>query len=304
MKRFLAVATVGLLLVSAQAAQAQNRQSRADRAYPPQLDGATVETYKTVGDVKLNVYIFNPENHKPTDRRPAIVFFFGGGWTSGTPKQFEQQCKHLASRGMVAMTADYRVASRHQTKAIDCVRDGKSAVRWLRANAERLGVDPNKIVAGGGSAGGHVAACTGLVADLNEAEEAKGISSRPNAMVLFNPALILAPYDGMKPFDNERLASLRQRVGDDPRVISPIHHIAADAPPTLILHGKGDTTVPYKTAELFCEAMHSAGNRCDLVGYEDQPHGFFNYGRGDNSNYEKTVAAMDQFLESLGYLKP
>lgn len=304
MHRRFAVAAVCLLLVSAQAAQAQNRQRGADRAYPPQLDGATVETYKTVGDVKLNVFIFNPEDHKPTDRRPAVVFFFGGGWTGGTPKQFEQQCKHLASRGMVAMTADYRVASRHQTKAIDCVRDGKSAVRWLRANAERLGVDPDKIAAGGGSAGGHVAACTGLVTDLDEAGEATDVSSRPNAMVLFNPALILAPYDGMKPFDNERLASLRQRVGDDPRVISPIHHIAADAPPTLVLHGKGDTTVPYKTAELFCEAMQAAGNRCELVGYADQAHGFFNYGRGDNSNYEKTVAAMDKFFESLGYLKP
>ena len=57
------------------------------------------------GDTKLDLYIYYPEGHKPTDKRPAIVFFFGGGWTNGSPGQFEQHCKHLASRGMVAITA-------------------------------------------------------------------------------------------------------------------------------------------------------------------------------------------------------
>lgn len=282
----------------------QDRTANDARAYPPKLDGAQVEAYKTIGDVKLNLYIFNPADHKATDARPAIVFFFGGGWRSGSPKQFEQQCKYLATRGMVAITADYRVASRHQTKAIDCVRDGKSAIRWVRTNATRLGVDADRIVAAGGSAGGHVAACTGVVPGVEESGEDTAVSSRPNALALFNPALVLASYDGLAPFDDERLAGLRERIGDDPRVISPIHHVAADAPPTIIFHGKADTTVAYQTAERFAEVMKKAGNRCELVGYAGQPHGFFNYGRNDNVYYQKTLDELDRFLVSLNYLQP
>jgi acetyl esterase len=146
----------------------EKEQQREDRTYPPNLPGAKVEVYKTVGDVKLNIYIYNPEGHKPSDKRPAIVFFFGGGWSHGSPAQFQEQCKYLASRGMVAMTADYRVSSRHQVKAVSCVTDAKSAVRWARANADRLGIDPNRLAAGGGSAGGHIAACTGVVKGFDE----------------------------------------------------------------------------------------------------------------------------------------
>ena len=84
--------------------------------FPAEFDDAEAEVYKKVGDVELKMYLFKPAGHKPTDRRPAIVFFFGGGWRGGTPTQFQQQSKYLASRGMVAMAADYRVLSRHQTK--------------------------------------------------------------------------------------------------------------------------------------------------------------------------------------------
>ena len=116
--------------------------------YPPELPGAHVEVYKTVGDTKLNLYIYEPEGHKASDKTPAIVFFFGGGWANGSPVQFLNQSKYLASRGMVAITADYRVASRHQVKVLDCVRDANSAIRWVRQNAKRLGIDPNRIAAG------------------------------------------------------------------------------------------------------------------------------------------------------------
>ena len=106
--------------------------------------GATVEVYKVVDDAQLEMFIFAPPDHQPSDRRPAIVFFFGGGWTNGSPGQFAEHCKHLAARGMVAMTAEYRVRSRHGVLADSCVRDAKSAIRWVRANAKRLGVDPDK----------------------------------------------------------------------------------------------------------------------------------------------------------------
>jgi acetyl esterase/lipase len=279
-------------------------QDKKGKTYPPKLEGAEVETYKTVGDTKLNLYIYNPPSHKPTNKTPAIVFFFGGGWTNGSPTQFEQHCKHLASRGMVAITADYRVASRNQVQAVECVKDAKSAIRYVRKEAARLGIDPNRIAAGGGSAGGHLAACTGVVKGFDETSEDASISSVPNAMALFNPAVVLAAAPGLESASQERVDSLKSRMGVDPVLLSPYHQVKPGAPPAIVFHGKADNTVPYATAELFTKAMTEAGNKCTLLGYEGQAHGFFNYGRANNEYYQKTVAALDDFLVGLGYLQP
>lgn len=283
--------------------QAPARKARAvAKAEPLQFEGVRTEIYKTVGDVKLALYIFEPKSHKSSDELPAIVFFFGGGWTGGTPKQFELQCRYLASRGMVAITADYRVFSRQGTLAVKCVEDAKSAIRWVRANAKRLGVDPKRIAAGGGSAGGHIAACTAVIEDFDAPDEDRSVSSVPDALVLFNPALVLAQLEGQD-VKAERLERIEQRLGTKPENLSPAHHVRKGAPPTLVLHGKADTTVPYPTAEAFAEAMKKAGNRCELIGYDGQGHGFFNYGRGGNANFIATTKAMDKFLASLGYLE-
>jgi acetyl esterase/lipase len=95
------------------------------REFPPD----TSVTYKMVGDKELKLHIFYPEGHSPSDCRPAIVFFFGGGWQNGSPTQFYPHCEYLASRGIVAMAADYRVKFRDQTTPQECVKDGKSAIR-------------------------------------------------------------------------------------------------------------------------------------------------------------------------------
>jgi len=261
-----------------------------------------IEVYKSVDGVDLKAYIFLPKDHQPTDQRPAVVFFFGGGWTNGSPGQFVEHCKHLAARGLVGITVDYRVASRHGVKAVSCVRDAKSAIRWTRQNSTKLGIDPNRIVAAGGSAGGHLAACTGVINGFDEPSEDNSISSRPNAIALFNPALVLAEIDGEARRDKERIAALPERFGVEPKELSPFHHVAASQPPTIIFHGIADTTVPYKTAEKFTVAMKAAGNDCELIGYPGQPHGFFNYGRGDGTSYEDTIDKLDRFLQRLGYL--
>jgi acetyl esterase/lipase len=297
-----AVMLLGLAVEAAPEGKRLRSKGGGGFGYPPELPGAKAEVYKTVGDVKLSLYIFTPVGHKADDKRPAIVFFFGGGWTGGSPGQFLNQCRYLASRDMVAITADYRVASRHQVKAVECVKDAKSAIRWVRANAKRLGIDPDRIAAGGGSAGGHLAACTGTLAEFDEKSEDAAVSSVPNAMVLFNPALVLAPLGGRS---DEKLRALlnSDRCGVEPVKISPCHHVRAGAPPTIIFHGKADTTVPYVTAEAFAEAMKKAGSRCELAGSEGQPHGFFNFGRNDNKFFVETLRKMDQFLASLGWLK-
>src|SRR5205823_14553154 len=175
-------------------------------------------------------------------------------------------------------------------------------IRYVRREAARLGVDPNRIVAGGGSAGGHIAACAGTIQGFDEMGEDLSMSSVPNAMALFNPAVVLAPAEGLNRIIEERVASLKERMGVEPKLLSPFHQVKAGGPPTVVFHGKADTTVPYATVELFTKAMTDAGNKCTLIGYDGQAHGFFNYGRGGNEYYEKTVAALDEFLAGLGYL--
>ncbi len=293
--RIWACALFGLFLLLA----AGTSLHAAKREYPPVFEGVSTEVYKTVGDVNLPLYIFEPSGG-PKSNRPAIVFFFGGGWSGGTPAQFENQCRHLAARGMVAITADYRVASRHDVNPTHCVADAKSAIRWVRANAQRLGIDPQRIAAGGGSAGGHLAAATATISQFEEAGEKLEISSVPNAVVLFNPAVVLAPLEGLVLEGFTRDVPDR-KWGADPRELSPAHHVVAGTPPTIIFHGRNDSTVPYATAEAFQRAMQAKGNRCDLVGYEGQGHGFFNFGN-EKGRYEETVAAMDEFLVSIGWL--
>lgn len=272
--------------------------------YPPHMPEARVETYKSVEGTDLKIWIFEPDGHKASDSRPAIVFFFGGGWRQGTPGQFRHQAKHLAARGMVAMAADYRVLNRHGVKGHKCVQDAKSAIRWARANAKRLGIDPNRLAAGGGSAGGHLAASTATLPDHDDPSGDKSISSSPDALALFNPGMVLASVPGKFELDEEQTASRAERAGVEPESISPYHHIKSGFPPAIIFHGKADTTVLYRTAELFTEKVRSVGSRCELVGYEGEIHGFFNYGRGDGSAYTDTVRRMDEFFVSLGWLEP
>ncbi len=297
----LLLVTVVSFAGAADKAASEGKPKRAGFGYPPEFVGAQTVTYKAVGETKLALYVFNPDGHKASDTRPAIVFFFGGGWTSGSPGQFEQQCHYLASRGMVAITADYRVASRHQVKAAQCVSDAKSAIRYVRAHAKELGVDPKRIAAGGGSAGGHIAGCTGTVPGLDEAAEDKAVSSVPDAMVLFNPALTLAPVDG-NDFGGFGARLPAERLGAEPLAISPTHNVKAGAPPTIVFHGKADSTVPFATVEVFAAAMKKAGNRCEVSGFEGQQHGFFNFGKGDNSMFRATLMQADKFLASLGWL--
>jgi len=270
---------------------------------PKSLPGSRPEIYKKIGNVELPIHIFDPKNHQPKDKRPAIVFFFGGGWRGGSPRQFQNHCQYLASRSMVAMTAEYRVLNRHGVKAVSCFRDAKSAVRWVRKNAERLGIDPDRIAAGGGSAGGHLAGALGTIRGFDEEGEDTSVSSVPNALVLFNPALVLAPVEGHEAKDLKKLAGIRERLGVKPERLSPYHHVREGLPPTIIFHGKADTTVPYFTSELYAEEAKMRGNRCELIGYDGRPHGFFNYGRSDNKYFVDTVKRMDVFLASLGYLK-
>ena len=290
----LTLAFLTLLVALTAGAQEKTAKKKAG-GYPSNIEGTKSEIYRKIGDTELKVWIFEPAQ-KSAKPLPAIVFFFGGGWSGGSPTQFEPHSRHLASRGMIAIVADYRVKTRQDAKPADCVSDAKACVRWVRANAVRLGIDPERIAVGGGSAGGHLAASVATLPGLDTAKDDKSVSCLPNALVLFNPATVLAPFPGLD-LKGFGAGLSKEKFGCEPEEISPLHHVKKGTPPTVIFHGKNDTTVPYSTVEKFTEVMKAAGNRCELVGYEGQPHGFFN-----KSKYAETLAAADDFLVSLGYL--
>jgi len=242
-------------------------------------------TYTKTKQADLEIVVHYPQGWKETDKRPGIVFFFGGGWEIGTIKAFEPQAQYLASRGMVTARADYRVKSRHSVTPKDCVDDARSAVRWFRQNAATLGVDPDKIVASGGSAGGHIAACTTLMPGLEP--DGEKVSSKANALILFNPVLRFWPQL-LKKIDND------EAVG---KAISPILHLAKDSPPTLLFFGTDDWL--YKQGRDFIQRSKELGHRSELFTAEKQPHGFFN----QSPWREKTLLRTDEFLVSLGYLQ-
>ncbi|MCY2994373.1 MAG: alpha/beta hydrolase [Planctomycetota bacterium] len=259
-------------LAAAQAAEQQDTQSF---------------VYKKTKQADLELVVHYPPGWTDHDKRPAIVFFFGGGWENGTIKAFKPQSKHLASRGMVAARADYRVKSRHGVTPKECVEDAKSAVRWLRANAAKLGIDPDRIVAAGGSAGGHIAACTAFTPGLDAEDEDAKVSSKPNALVLYNPVLRFGPQ-------------MTQRIGNDEalaKAISPTEHLTKDSPPTLILFGTADWLLGQ--GEEFMKKSKELGHRAELFTAEGQPHAFFH----QPPWLERTTQRMDEFLVSIGILE-
>ncbi len=246
--------------------------------------------FKTFKKSGIKLHVFKPEKWKESDKRTAIVFFFGGGWTGGTPKQFYPHCQHLSKKGLIAISAEYRTKKSHGVEPMQCVVDGKAAIRWVRANANVLGIDPKKVVAAGGSAGGHVAACTGTVSGF-ESGDLK-LSSVPVALILFNPVCDTSPAG----YGNNRL-------GKNWKEISPLHHINKKTPPTCIFHGSADTTVPFDNVLQFKKRMNEIGLRCELHTYDGKKHGFFNFGRGDGTAYTDTVSKMDAFLDALGLIR-
>lgn len=286
----------------------QNQNSRARNATErnsaaKQLPQPTSEVeYKKVGDKSLKLYVFSPENAK-SDKRPAVIFFFGGGWANGTPEQFYPQSAELAKRGVVCYCAEYRVSSRDQAKVVDCIADAQDAVRFLFEHADEQHLDPQRIAAAGGSAGGHLAAATALL-PYRGSQSTTNDKAKPCALILFNPALVLAAADDISvgARDSLRTEQLEKRFGDKPEGVSPYHHLSKALPPTLILHGKADTTVPYATVEGFEKKAKSLGTDCTLIGYEDQKHGFFNYGR-NQEQYDATVKAMIEFLTKQKFIE-
>lgn len=284
------VCLVIALLPAFVSAQTQKRQGR--NAAPAMTDAPVrheERVYKNTPQGELKLHLSLPADWKPSDMRPAIVFFFGGGWKNGSHVQFVAQSDYFASRGMVAASADYRIESIHHTTPDKCVEDAKSAVRYLRRSASELGLDAGKIVAAGGSAGGHLAACTALVDGFDADTDDRSISCKPDALVLFNPALNIDEIvvkRNASPEDKTRA-----------QAITPNRFIKAGTPPAIMFFGTDDGLK--KGAVDYLARAKPLGLRAELWTAENQAHGFFN--RPPWSLV--TVRKADEFLASLGYLK-
>jgi acetyl esterase/lipase len=255
----------------------------------PEIIDSNAVVYKTLDGVTLKLHVYNPTNFDTQTMHNAIIFFHGGGWNNGSHKAFKRQSMYFASRGMVAISAEYRLKNTHGTTPYDAVEDAKSAIRYVRANAHKFKINPNTITAGGGSAGGHLAASCGLLKMWDNSAEDLTVSSKPNALVLLNPVLDLGP---------DHYA--HKRFGKDFKLISPMQNISKNAPPTLILVGTEDRILPVPTVKKYQSIMESFDNRCEVVLYQDQGHAFF--AKPPIKYFVETTDEIDRFLVSLGLL--
>jgi acetyl esterase/lipase len=248
-------------------------------------------TFKTIDTVQLNLQVYYPKKLKRKSRVPVVIFFFGGGWTQSAPNQFKSHCIYLTNHRIIGITAEYRVKNIHNTTPQDAISDAKSAIRWIKANSDELLIDKNKIIAAGGSAGGHLAACTATLDGFNDPNDDISIDPIPSAMILFNPALEI-PSGVMDRFGGE----------EEARKASPTFFISEKTPPTLIFHGTDDQLVPASSILEFQKKMIDLGNTCEVILFGDEQHAFFNVGRKGNRPYHQTLVLMKQFLIEEGYL--
>ncbi len=232
--------------------------------------------FKQTPEIDLKLHTFYPKNYDKNKQYPVIIFFWGGGFRDWRPEQFYRQARYFANHGMMAYAGEYRVKSRHDITMFDCVKDAKSAIRFLKKNKDLLSIDSSRIIASGGSSGGMIAACTEFIDHVNDDQDDLSFTSRPNALILYNPPLNIIRYDA----------------------INPMKFVDPNSAPTLIFHGTSDEIVSYTQAIDFEERMNAHNNRCDVKIYKDMPHSFFNI-----TKYNETLSEAHDFIRSLGWIE-
>ncbi len=258
---------------------------------PAGLEGAREVVYKQTPTRPLSLYVLTSAQAAARPA-PAIFFFFGGGWASGTVLQFAAQARAFRDLGYVAVLVDYRVRRRDGTAPFEAVADAKSAIRWMRENAEKWHVDPHRVAAAGGSAGGHIAAATVILEGFDDPQDKPRLSARPDALLLFNPVVDTTESGYGAAFIGSRAAELS---------LTP--QIRRGLPPTIVFHGTADRTVPYANVVAFARRMEAQANRCELVPFPGEDHGFFNSPafRPSNSTatYRTILEQSIKFLASV-----
>ena len=266
------------------------------------LSRASVVIYKTTPDAKLKLHFARPEPDQFPGLRPCVVFFHGGAWRSGDPKQFMVYAQKLAEVGVIGISAQYRLMRDGDDLPLHAVQDARSVMRYLRAKAAQLGCDVQRIGAGGGSSGAHLAAMAAVgnappvagkpaaASVLDDPTDDLSISPRPQALFLMNPPLNLERYDRPVPVEQRRQ-------------LSPTVLMDATLPPTWIFHGTADKVVPFSQVTEFRDRARAVGGgEVTLQAFPGRNHGFFNAKRGDGGDFDATVTGIVNGLKKLGWI--
>ena len=264
----------------------KERPKRTFASLQQELQPDKIVTYKKIGDRELTLHFFHPEGFKATDKRPAFVAIHGGGWRSGTPRRFYPYAQALVPRGYVGVSVEYRLTTSEGVTVHDCVKDARAAIRYLRAHAAEIGIDPEKISVGGGSAGAHLALGTALFDGVDHEGEDLSVSCRPDAVVPYFAVLDVSP----KGYGNKL-------VGPDWKTVCPLQRIRPGMPPTLIFHGDQDKVAPMPILEAFVEKMKASGNTCELVLEKGGKHGHLN---ADMKLFDVATERVASFLGKQG----
>ena len=251
-----------------------------------------VAVYKTTpqGDLKINLYF--PPGWRAEDRRPVLILFFGGGFVTGSPAQFTSTAEYFARRGLVAASAEYRIGNVHHTPPERCAEDARSAIRWLRLNARHLGVDPDRVIAGGGSAGATISVFAAYNEAYEPADEDRSVSAKPDALVLYNPALGFG--------DPSTVPQQQKKTAEGPLgAFIANWTVGKGGPPAILFYGTEDPLL--FGGRRFVRESNAAGTRVELYTAAGQDHGFFN-DRPGSPWHALVVRQTDRFLVLLGYL--
>lgn len=276
--------------------QAEPTRARPEKeAVPGTIDRDV--TYCTRGDTALKADIYHPE----TPNGAAVMFVHGGGWTSGskTSGTGSEAWPELLKRGYLVMSIDYRLAPEDPFPAQ--MQDVTCAVLYLKREATRLGIDPERIGAYGGSAGGHLVALLGTTGGHGYEAGITTLNAEVAAVVdLFGPTNLTVDFDGASGQIISTVFGTTDRTSKVLQQASPLHNVSSDDPPFLIIHGEEDTLVPIRQSELLDEALRAVGVESTLVRVQHAAHGFRPQG-GDisPSRNEITQLIADFFDEHL-----
>lgn len=217
-----------------------------------------VEEFASQG-AKIKVRVFQPMS-EGEKARSAVVLFHGGGWSEGDASWMDPIAENYAELGLVAISVGYRL-SRDGVTPFDAVADARNAIRWVRRESSRLRIDPNKVVALGTSAGGHLAASTAIFDEPFGSD----VSSIPNALVLRSPAVSVANSGWFQKLSGGAAQAA---------ALSPVLHVRPGLPPMIVLQGEQDNVTPASGAMEFCRRMQQRGNTCTLRLYPGVGHLF------------------------------
>jgi len=274
--------------VSAVAGAALAKAKTAAEETPLSLPGAETFVYRTVEDISVRLHVFKPAGWRPGDRRSALVYFFGGGWTHGTPLQAAGWARWAAARGMVGMAPDYRVKNRAGTSPLEAVSDGRAALRWVEDLAIELGIDRSRIAVAGSSAGGHLALWTAISHTPPGSDPSLAPTVKPAALILLSAVSDTSVATGYTP----------ARFGENATALSPVHQLDPRMPPMLVFHGDADQTVPQAQSLALRDKLLSTANVCEFVNVPGGAHSF----TSQPGWREKSESLAEGFLKEQGLL--